>query len=107
MKLTSEHAGKEVIFICNPGRHQDPCHAVIKDVSGPWSNNRVGFCGTEPDYGPMAWCKNPDGGLCRTCGVNVERAPDGSWRVKSSITPTAYNRYSVRPEPCECWDDDD
>lgn len=106
MKLQSSDAGREVVFIYNPGHHSAPCHAVIKDVSGPWSNNRVGFCGTEPDYGPMSWCKGPDGGLCRTCGTNIEKRDDGKWYVKATIVDTPYHRHSVRPEEGSWLDDD-
>lgn len=75
----------EVVFIYD--NHHSPCHAVVKNVDGPWSRNRVGLCGASPDEtGPMPWCKEPDGGLCARCKLLVERAPDGTWRTNAGVS---------------------
>lgn len=68
----------DVVFIYNPGG--GPCHAVLKSVNGPWSNNRRGFCGKHPCEGPTPWCAEPDV-VCHACAPFVEKTADG-WRAK-------------------------
>jgi len=108
--------GLEVVFIYNPGHHQEPCHAVVKqaaiekhvhfpDKDSPWSKERHGFCGVEPDYGPMSWCKEPDGGLCRECAKYVHKV-GGKWVTRDNM-PAPKPRQKHVPEPCGgCYDDD-
>jgi hypothetical protein len=80
-----------VVFIYDPGG-SDPCHAVIKDVRGPFSLIREGFCGAEPCFGPVPWCEEPVN-LCRRCASVVEKTEQG-WRVKAMSTDAV-----PRPEP--------
>lgn len=94
-------AGEEVVFIYGPSRYQ-PCHAVVKNVDGPWSRNRVGFCGHEPDYGPMPWCKAPNGDLCPQCATYVEKIGD-RYFVKANALPVKFFRSRLEPQ-CECDD---
>jgi hypothetical protein len=93
----------EVVFIYGSSNHA-PCHAVVKRVSGPWSENRVGFCGTVPAVGPIPWVKTPQGGLCFRCKEHIEFAPDGVWRAKEAHGDPLAERlakllFDADPEP--------
>jgi hypothetical protein len=96
-------AGLEVVFIYRSGS-SSPCHAVIKKMNGPWTVNRHGFCGVEPDYGPMAVLTEPDGGLCRTCAKYVTKV-DGRW-VTRKDAPIPKPKQRAYPPPCDHGDDD-
>lgn len=106
--------GLEVVFIYSSHGHQ-PCHAVVKKSAveahphfpgkdSPWSKERFGFCGEEPETGPMPWCTTPDGGLCRTCAQYVEKV-DGKWVTRHEM-PVPKSRVKARPEPYTGFDDD-
>jgi len=99
------NAGEEVVFVYYEGGH-DPCHAVVKRTDGPWSANRVGFCGYEPSYGPMPYCIEPDGGLCHICAKHVEKR-GGKWVVKKHVGAQPFGRS--RRQACDdsSWADDD
>lgn len=97
-------AGKEVAFIYDSGGHS-PCHAVVKYINGPWSMNRIGFCGNEPCVGPVPWCKQPDGGLCNVCSSYVEKDEGGLWRVKTHPKMRPFHHFKPDPHD-DCYDDD-
>lgn len=104
--MQSCNSGQEVVFIYYSGSHEY-CHAVVKNVSGPWSQNRAGFCGCEPDTGPIPWLSSPQGGLCHTCAKHVEQGADGKWYVKENIPDNLpYHRYTPSRHDCSCIDDD-
>lgn len=69
-----------VVFIYPHG--VGPCHAVVKKADGIWSKNRVGFCGTEPASGPLAWMEVPQGGLCAACAKHIEQDEQGVYRAR-------------------------
>lgn len=81
-----------------------PCHAVVKKKDGPWSVNRVGFCGTEPQSGPVGSIDRPEGGLCRECEKYVRKGDDGLWYIRDNAP---LPRQPVpRAAECDCADDD-
>lgn len=68
----------EVVFIYNADA-DSPCHAVPFDVNGPWSNERLGFCGRGTGtIGPVPWCKEPTY-LCQDCERFVQKVDYGKW----------------------------
>lgn len=101
-----EHLGDRAHFIYNPSDH-GPCHATLRLKSGPWSLHRVGFCGREPDYGPVACIDEPGGGLCRICQGYVEKV-DGIWRIrqKPKFASVVYSRRSPYEHDYSVDDDD-
>ncbi len=74
-------AGAQVAFIYKSSS-MSPCHAVVKKKNGPWSANRFGFCGVEPEIGPVGSIDQPQGGLCPRCADFVCQSPDGTWVVR-------------------------
>ncbi len=68
----------EVVFIY-PNEAGAPCHAVRKDVDGPWSNQRVAFCGWQAPVGPVGFITTPQGGLCHRCQTHIVQVGK-TWR---------------------------
>lgn len=100
----SPPADVQAAFIYDSGGH-GACHAVVKKKNGPWSENRFGFCGEEPQIGPVASIDKPDGGLCRTCAKFVKKGDDGLWYVK--LDPPLPRPKSRATLDCGgCFDDD-
>ena len=100
----SPKPGVQAAFIYNSGGHS-PCHAVVKKKNGPWSENRFGFCGTEPETGPVGSIDKPDGGLCSTCAKYVLKGDDGLWYVRENAPlPGPKSRATV--DCGGCFDDD-
>jgi hypothetical protein len=95
--------GVQAAFIYDSGGHGE-CHAVVKKKNGPWSENRFGFCGIEPNVGPVASLDNPDGGLCSTCRKFVQKESDGLWYVK--LDPPLPRPKSRATLDCGGCDDD-
>lgn len=98
----SPTAGAPVAFIYASSKPDSLCHAVIKKKDGPWSVNRVGFCGCEPEGGPVGCLDRPDGGLCRTCAEYVIEV-DGHWVVRADAPLPKPPRPYIPPSS---WEDD-
>lgn len=100
----SPEPGVQAAFIYKNSAH-DRCHAVVKKKNGPWSENRFGFCGIEPETGPMGSIDQPEGGLCSTCAKYVRKGDDGLWYVREGAPlPKAKVRASM--DCGGCFDDD-
>jgi hypothetical protein len=83
---------REVVFIFDSASTL-PAHAAVKNVNGPWSNERMGLCGRDTgEVGPIPWIPHPDGGLCTQCAHLIEQV-DGVWLVKSTLQPDASSQY--------------
>jgi hypothetical protein len=80
-----------------------PCHAVVKKKDGPWSLNRIGFCGVEPSVGPIGSVDKTDGGLCDVCRDYIQKGEDGNWYVKENAP---LPKKSIPAQACGCDDDD-
>lgn len=106
VKVIDESPASDVqaAFIYDDGGH-GACHAVVKKKNGPWSENRFGFCGVEPQIGPVASIDSPDGGLCHTCSKYVRKGDDGLWYVKPDA-PLPKPRSRATVDCGGCYDDD-
>lgn len=104
-QFVREHLGDRAHFLYCASDH-GVCHATLRLKDGPWSVHRVGFCGREPDYGPIACIDEPSGGLCGICKDYVEKI-DGVWRIrqKPAFQPVFYSRRSPGDDRHDCEDD--
>lgn len=62
-----------------------PCHAVRANTDGPWSKERVAFCGWQAPLGPVSFLTTPQGGLCHRCAEHCAPHGEGDavvWRAK-------------------------
>jgi hypothetical protein len=99
----SPESGVQAAFIYDSGGH-GACHAVVKKKNGPWSENRFGFCGMEPETGPVGSIDKPDGGLCSTCAKFVRKGEDGLWYVREN-TPLPGPKSRATTDCGGCDDD--
>lgn len=75
-----------VVFIYDATRAHSPCHAVRKNTDGPWSKERVAFCGWQASVGPTGFLTKPEGGLCHRCAEYCSPHGEGDkvvWRAKT------------------------
>jgi hypothetical protein len=100
------NAGAEVVFIYM-NHNPYSVHAVVKRINGPWSMNRVAFCGCEPYIGPIGWsgAPPPDVTLCRVCATQVDLCADGTWRVRTNAPSRINRRWTYTPSSSFYRDD--